>query len=337
MARTIILLYLFSLQAMVLTTFAQEIDDPTEADADAAFFAIGRYYKSISPIINKMHDWKDWETNYDSIAKFQRAEKIQGGQAINFIFEEFTDDNGDPVGDTIEYLQNNLHYLDYDNDGFEDLIFEQKLSYRGHRIKVYRGNGKHYDLAYKFTGMIVAMDRDESNGALHLTIYDYPCCDGYVHVLQSYIPVMNNDTIQYQLNRVDKYVESNVRRLKNLPESFITEESFTTKTEAVVLYRAVRPVFQKFEPGSGHQDKYKNFHPFAILPENSEGMVLHETLGQTNTGNDTLVFVRFSGILDQTNSIRHLVKKNFNESRQSDHSRQTYYYGWIDKEGLEIE
>ena len=233
---------------MVLTTFAQEIDDPTEADADAAFFAIGRYYKSISPIINKMHDWKDWETNYDSIAKFQRAEKIQGGQAINFIFEEFTDDNGDPVGDTIEYLQNNLHYLDYDNDGFEDLIFEQKLSYRGHRIKVYRGNGKHYDLAYKFTGMIVAMDRDESNGALHLTIYDYPCCDGYVHVLQSYIPVMNNDTIQYQLNRVDKYVESNVRRLKNLPESFITEESFTTKTEAVVYTELSGRYFKSLNP-----------------------------------------------------------------------------------------
>lgn len=323
---------------MALTIIAQDIDDPGVMAADAAFMGRGRYYQSISPIIDQMHDWQVWETNYDSAAKFQLVKKIKGERLTNFIYEKSIDSDGNPVGDTIEFYQGNLHFLDYDNDGFEDLIFEQQLSiYRGHKIKFYRGNGEHYNLAYNFTGMLVAMSREEGSGALRFTLYDYPCCDGYVHVLKSYFPMMINGTVNYLLSRVDKYVQSNLKRLKNLPKSFMEEKSFKTKLSTVVLYRDVRPIYQKFEPEVGYQRKYKNFHPFAVLPGNTEGVILNETLGQTRTGKDSLVFVRFVGVLDQKNSIRHLVKTSLNVDEQNEDTFQRYYYGWIDKKDLLIE
>jgi hypothetical protein len=184
--------------------------------------------------------------------------------------------------------------------------------------------------------MIVAMSKEERSGALRFILYDYPCCDGYVHVIKTYSSMMDNDTINYQLSRVDTYIESNLKRLKNLPKTFMEEKAFKTKLSTVVLYRDARPIYQKFEPEAGYQRKYKNFHPFTVIPGNTIGVVLNETLGKTRTGNDTLVFVRFAGLLDQSNSIRHLVKKSPNVDEQNEDTFKSYYYGWIDKKDLLI-
>lgn len=330
MKNSFVFIFLALSIASIPSSYAQELDE--FAEEDAAFMAWGRFYKSISPIINAQHTWKDWETEYDSAQKFQRAQKVRG--LLNLIFEEGVDHKGEIYGDTLDIYPSNLHYLDYNNDGFEDLIIQQSMRYRGHAIKMYSGSKDSLVLEKELRGMIVAMSKDETNGGLNFTVYDYPCCDGYVHSLNFFSPVIVDNLIVPQLIRSDKYIESNLKSFKNLPENFDSEKTFRVKSKAVVWYKGTRPIYQKFEPEEGFQRKYRNFHPFALLSENVMGVVLNEAIAEKKTGTDTMVFVRFVGVLDASNSIRHLARRPLVKPSTL---YIVNYYGWIDKKDLLIE
>jgi hypothetical protein len=323
-ALTISLLVIFSINLP-----AQELDD--FAEEDAAFMAWGRLYQSIFPLIKEQVDWEKWETKYDSIQKFERIDRIKGEEIINVIF-----DLGDPEdADTLDVYPSNLTFLDYNNDGFEDLIFQQGLGYRGHTIKMYRGDGYNYHLEAGYSGMIVKIIRDVQSGMLSFIIYNYPCCDGFVHSLYRIEPAIVNDTVKYQLTHIDKFLESNLKRIKMLPKKFNSPKPFTTKSDVIVLYRDRRPIYLKFEPYEGYKRKYQFYYPFALLPEGTKGVVLNQTIEPTKNGSDTLVFVKFRGILDRTNSIRHFTRIPM-RTQDIPPSLTIDYYGWIDKNELEI-
>lgn len=308
---------------------AQELDE--YAEEDALFMSYLRFYQSITPFIKEPYKWDRWETSYDSLQKMDRVFRIlneyQNNTEYKYTKEEI---------DSVDIHPSELHILDYNGDGIEDLITQKFFGYRGHATHLYAGDGTNYRLDFGFQGMIVNCDQVETNSALKFIVYDYPCCDGYVHSLYTIEPKLINNTIRYRLTQMDKFVESNLKRIKQLPDSFNLKQNFTTTSDAVLFYRDYRPIYQKYQPYENYSSPIKKYHPFALLPENSNGNVLSETTIDTEEESKTLAFIKFEGILDRTNSIRFFTRKPFLRHNLLDYSYRIYYYGWIEKSAINI-
>lgn len=328
-------LVIFVLFSLTLEAQSQDIDeDSVQAAADAYFmYGGGRQYQRISPIIKVPHVWKDWENSYSDEQKLARTERVNG--LLNFIDIQGVDEDGKELGDTLEYTAGSLHYLDFDGDGKEDLFFAQNHGeYKGRFLKIYKSNGKKLNLKYQLKGMIVAMGKDDATGALWFTLYDYPCCDGYVHTLETYTPTKAKRSVTYRLSKVEKFVEPNTTRLpKNIPEAFTLERSFKTNAETAVFFRPPGPMSQTFVSGNKYRSQLRGFAPFALVNKNATGVVLHEI----EESGSMIAFVRFDEGVMPISAIKHLERKSYNVTRNEiEQTCIPIYYGWVQQKNIVI-
>lgn len=305
---------------------AQESDENTIQEG--MFFTKMRYYKNIYPILSETHKWSKWENHYDSMHRIQRVLKLIP-DSIHNIHVIGTDNDGREYGTSIPFHATELHYLDYNHDGLEDLFFEQDLGYRGHRVKMYSNRGDRMILELNLQGMVVGMGTDSVTQANWFVLYQYPCCDGYIHSLEYYWPVNKGNIIGYQVMKTEKFIQSNLSRKNNLPERFEEPAELESREALVLYFRDKKPLYNRFIPKIDFR-KISGFHPFMILPKNQSYELLN-TLKLTQNGSTVeMGLIRFSSDNQAIPSIRHLMRKSNNTINNGIVGPQEItYYGWM--------
>ena len=182
--------------------------------------------------------------------------------------------------------------------------------------------------------MIVDMGRDAKNG-IWFTIHLYPCCDGYIHNLEKYSPVFEEDSFKYELTERISFVESNLNSQKNLPDEFDMDSQFILKNECFLYYQARRPVFAKLGINLPGEKSFKTFYPFAVYDKGSTGTILAKKI---TTIGDTLYFVRMNKEYKPLKGIRNLSWDinliQFDKGKRD--QIKTNYLGWVNSKNIEF-
>lgn len=292
-----------------------------------------RHYRSVFPLIKEEFQWKDWEIQKDSAYKMNEIKKYKGDYPINFSYPGNYEEGEEEL---YPIYHSSLHFIDYNGDGTEDIIYEEFIAMNvGIMLKFLRGFGSHYQHQYTFQGTIVKMGNQNKTGAKWFTIHVYPCCDGYVHNLETYSPFINNDSVIYKQTEKLTYVESNIRRIKNLPYKFNLDKKFIINTECFLYYNDKKPVYAKLEYETSPKETLKSFFPFAVYEEGATGVVLAEKI---STEGDKMFFVKIDKSNRPKASIDHLSRNNniLQPRRNIESIVGTNYLGWINSKNIEI-
>lgn len=311
----------------VRNAVTQDLDK--QAEEDAYFMSVGRYYKDIYPFIKTLFDWSHWQAKLDTTYILDEVTKLKGEDYINL---EFVMGDLDTF-DIMPFSPYEVHFMDYNADGNDDFIFQSSMGYRGTKAKFYKSHGDHYQLENYFSGMVVDTDMAFRSQAMKFTIYDYPCCDGYVHHLKTYVPRNENDITVYKLEKVVSFMQANLKKLKNLPMEFDINKSVELNKESVAYYHDIRPVYRKFDVSTvTTTNTYKQFHPFAIYPTGSKGVALSSKIEKNEQGVDTLLFVQFDR---ESLPNKHIYAFDWGDREvrkvQDRSSYEKIYLGWVNK------
>lgn len=132
--------------------------------------------------------------------------------------------------------KDSFHFIDLDNDGDQDLIFDGKDApgYESGTVNIYLNKGRSLELNRLLLGTIIKMERD-SNGCVGFTIFDYPCCADYGFFMTDYFYDKSDSLV---------YLSKNMRAIvgigvfsgdRILPQSIPLNESFKIKSDSLCL------------------------------------------------------------------------------------------------------
>lgn len=282
-------------------------------------------FKAVKSLIKNPLVWQQWETEYDSLYEKTEFDKIVSDKPVYFEWPNF--DEEDTVPEYREFNPYSVHFIDYNNDGLEDIIYQEFISMtNGTRVKFFTNYDGQYKQECHFYGRIVEMGKD-TVGQIWFKLHQYPCCDGYVHQLKEYVPSQKDGKFVFDFKQTTTILQSTMASINTIPDQ-LYKDSLQNKVElnsdAVIYYRDRRPVYQKFEVPQELKKTYKLFHPFALFPKGAKGVILAQET-DINAGNDTLYLVRFDLGVQPLSAIKMIYWQNW----EKDISK-TQFIGWLE-------
>ncbi len=211
--------------------------------------------KSIQALTNAEFEWSNYEVILEDSVFTKQLDLLAKDSKFQFYYPAASEEG--PM-DVIPFHKSNMHFLDYNGDGFNDLIYEQLVTlYAGHQVKFIRWNSKEgmYQLDYEFEGRVVGIDPflKQSEKQFDFQIHTYPCCDGYIQTVQDFSLVFKDLNAKPALNflRKQTIVQSNLSHKPELPSLFVSvpkpDEHVTLKEETPVYFHSKRPLYHKLQ------------------------------------------------------------------------------------------
>ena len=166
-----------------------------------------------------------------------------------------------------------FNIIDFNHDGIEDICYQGYSGAEGNAVIIFEGKGNgQFDKILDVFGKIVNSNNSQKNTNLIITIFDYPCCAGYVNFVEKYF--FKQDSVKSKailFSREAHIIETFFPKL--LFENAI---SFKTKNEKYKL---------RYEPKLKDEGKDELTgmigNIIAEYPKNSEGIALAEEIDQT--------------------------------------------------------
>ena len=288
-------------------------------------------FKAVKPLIENPLIWEKWEAEHDSLYKKTEFDKIVSDKPVYFEWPNF--DEEDTVIDYRQFNPGSVHFIDYSNDGLEDIIYQEFIAMTyGTEVKLFTNqNGQYFEEGHYF-GAIVEMGKD-AEGLAWFKLHQYPCCDGYVHQLKEYVSSQKDGKFIFDLKQTTTILQSTMASINTIPDQKYPD-SLQMKIEltddAVVYYRDRRPVYQKFEVPQELKKTFKFFYPFAVFPEGTKGVVLAQDSDKTENA-DTLFFVKFDLGLQPQSAIKMINWLNLDKNND-----KTIFIGWIEQKACRV-
>jgi hypothetical protein len=94
--------------------------------------------------------------------------------------------------DQILQVKDQFHFIDFDNDGINEIIYNGFSGSEGEIIVVFQDRSNSFIESQKFWGRICNILLDTLPGCI-LKVYDYTCCGGYVSHLETFVYDEIND------------------------------------------------------------------------------------------------------------------------------------------------
>lgn len=119
-------------------------------------------------------------------------------------------------GVSFDSLYNDLHFLDLNGDGKNDVVFDGQTAGEPREIEIFINNGNHYKKAFSVIQGVVKMDW-EADRLSRIYIRDWGCCDEYLEVQKIYD--VHYDKTNYPT--FEQVYQSVVIYLAPLPDSML--------------------------------------------------------------------------------------------------------------------
>ena len=288
-------------------------------------------FKAVKPLIENPLIWEQWETEHDSLYGKTEFDKIVSDKPVYFEWPKF--DEEDTVPEYRQFNPYSVHFIDYNNDGHEDIIYQEFISMNlGTEVKLFTNKNGHYFEEGYYYGSIVEVGRDVE-GQVWFKLHQYPCCDGYVHQLKEYVPSKKDGKFAFDLKQTITILQSTMASINTIPGQYYPDslqKKMELTEDAVVYYRDRRPVYQKFEVPEELKKTFKFFHPFAVFPKGAKGVVLAQDMDKSENA-DTLWLVRFDLGSTPQSAIKMIYWQNWEKNND-----KTIFFGWIERKACQI-
>ena len=250
---------------------------------------------------------KTWYVNKPLNEKIAIVNKLRNESSLEHIFKTYASD---------KEFYDWFSIIDFNHDGIDDIYY---FGYSGAESKAVRFfeckcNGQ-FEKVFDVFGKMVSCNINDKKTNLIITVFDYPCCAGYVNVVEKYFFKQDNNKSTAILFSKEAHLDDTVFP-KQLFEKAI---SFKTKNEKYKL--RYEPKI-KDEGKDEHTDIIGNI--IAEYPKNSKGIALAEEIDQTSR--KWWFVLMYNNITPLSTA---LYDGNNNESPY-------FSYGWMSNNFLEI-
>lgn len=207
-----------------------------------------------------------------------------------------------------------FHFLDFNNDGIRDLIYQGLLGGESQFVILLKGNGVDYEKIIVLAGEIFWTNEPSNLEGLRFRIYNYACCMGRNNFIESYSPKISHEKIEFI---VDKR------------ETFISETIFpTNKNKQPIAFETINDEYKlRISPKIDNETDYwghgENGNEVATYTKGSTGIALAESIDDTG---------RIWWFVKMTNN-----KGNVGMFMDGDNNEEPYFsYGWISSRYVKI-
>jgi len=145
----------------------------------------------------KTYDWCVFETSIPDSIKLQLINRIESELIDEFKEYEYHT--------PINNLQN-YHVIDFNSDGFYDIIYTGFLGGENEGVIFFRNydNDVLIEELFKY-GSIIELWRDYDFSPLNFKLFDFSCCGGIMGSIETYLPTSSNELgfhyeLSYKLN-----------------------------------------------------------------------------------------------------------------------------------------
>lgn len=200
-----------------------------------------------------------------------------------------------------------FHFLDFNNDGIRDMIYQGLLGGESQFVVLLKGNGTSFEKTIVLAGKIFWTNEPSIAEGLRFRLYNYACCMGRNYFIEYYSPKIRHDKFEFILeNR----------------ETFIDETVFpTVKFKELIAFETINEEYNlRISPKIDNETDYWGHGEFgndiATYPKGSTGIALAESTDDTG---------RVWWFVKMTNNIG-----NKGIFMDGDNNEEPYYsYGWV--------
>ena len=250
---------------------------------------------------------KTWHVNKSLNEKIAIVNKLKNHESLEQIFK---------TNASSKEFYDWFSIIDFNHDGIDDIYYYGYSGAESNAVRFFEGKGNgQFEKILDVFGKMVGCNVNNKNTNLIITIFDYPCCAGYVNVVEKYFFKQDNNKSTAILFSREAHLDDTVFP-KQLFESVI---SFKTKNEKYKL---------RYSPKLNDEGKDEQTdvigNIIAEYPKNSKGIALAEEIDQT--GRKWWFVLMYNNITPLSNALYH---GNNNESPY-------FSYGWMSNNFLEI-
>lgn len=250
---------------------------------------------------------KTWYFNKPLNEKIEIVNKLKSHDRLKEIFKSHS---------SKKEFYDWFNIIDFNHDGIEDIYYQGYSGAEGNAVIIFEGKGNgQFERILDVFGKMVNSNVNQKNANLIITIFDYPCCLGYVNVVEKYFFKQDSTKSKAILFNREAHIIETVFP-KQLFENAI---SFKTKNEKYKL---------RYEPKIKDEGKDEQIgvigNTIAEYPKNSKGIALAEEIDQT--GKKWWFVLMYNNITPLSNALYH---GNNNENPY-------FSYGWMSNNFLEI-
>ncbi len=213
-----------------------------------------------------------------------------------------------------------FHFIDFNQDGLYDLLFNGKIGAKNHVIIYKKKVNGEYTLVLNQMGEILQTNAPNQSNPLSLTIWNYSCCGYKVSTLVKWMCTIKNNVSYFEVQEQSLIYRNTV--LPDVGNNLIPLQHFTIKNEVAKLRLAPRLDDESLIEGvNTWRGNHVSYHPLGAsgvvyyLFKDKEGITWYFV--KINTGNDF-----------PTKSDR------FKVSNEIEDCEAYSYYGWIHGDNL---
>ncbi len=177
--------------------------------------------------------WSHWESKPDSNLMSNLLEFAYRDSVV--LYNEALYSSGS-FSNFCNAHKDSFHFIDLDNDGDLDLIFDGKEApgYEGGTVNIYLNKDGNLELKRRLLGTIIKMERD-SNRCVGFTVLDYPCCSDYGFFITDYY-YDKSDSLSYRSENMRAIVGIGIfSGDRILPQTITLNTSFKIKSDSLCL------------------------------------------------------------------------------------------------------
>lgn len=215
-----------------------------------------------------------------------------------------------------------FHFIDFDNDGLRDLLFNGKIGNKNYVLIYKKKTDGSYRFIFNQTGEIIQSNAPYQQNPLSFTIWNKNCCGYKVSILTKWVCISNNNTSYFLIQ--DKSLIYNNTLLPEMGTKKILLAAFTIKTEVAKLRLSPRLDDESLIEGI---NAWKGNH-ISLHPQGASGVIYHSLKDKDGT---TWYFICiFTGKDHPTRTDR------IKLSGEIEDCENYSYYGWIHGDNLHV-
>ena len=218
-----------------------------------------------------------------------------------------------------EALMPYFHFIDFNNNGELDIIFNGKISSQDY-VFIFLKKGNNYSVVLEQKGVTMHANLPNEDNNLYLSIWREACCGNYVSSLTQFVCISNGNTSFFNMA-----AKSLVFKGTYLPD---------VRIKAPVKFTVTQPADLRNNPEVNTQRRIFGNNSWVgnslgFYPINATGTIYAE---MKDDRGKFWYFVR----MNNESSLR-IHSDRFTHAKEVEDARNCYYYGWISSDDIRLE